>query len=155
MQEQSTFLTQDQAQYVFKQLIADYGLGAIKSKWETLTARELQGNIARRLGVFPWDVVLWGLDQAVKDSPTFPPSIPDIAKKCEAYPKPQEYYQALPAPTITHEEAERRKREMEAAAQKIAAKKPGREWAMKIMADPKYFPAYSVMLARAALNEAD
>ena len=105
--------------------------------------------------MFPWDVVLWGLDQAVKDSPTFPPSIPDIAKKCEAYPKPQEYYQALPAPTITHEEAERRKREMEAAAQKIAAKKPGREWAMKIMADPKYFPAYSVSLARAALNEAD
>ena len=44
---------------------------------------------------------------------------------------------------------------MEAAAQKIAAKKPGREWAMKIMADPKYFTAYSVSLARAALNEAD
>ena len=112
-------MTQDQAQHVFKQLIADYGLGAIRSKWETQTPRELQGNIARRLGVFPWDVVLWGLDQAVKDSPTFPPSIPVIAKKCEAYPKPQEYYQALPAPTITHEEAERRKREMEAAAQKI------------------------------------
>ena len=52
-------------------------------------------------------------------------------------------------------EAERRKREMEAAAQKIAAKKPGKDWAMKIMADPKYFPAYSVSLARAALNEAD
>ena len=35
----------------------------------------------------------------------------------------------------------------------VAAKKPGKEWAEKIMANPKYFPAYSVMLARAALSE--
>ena len=155
MNEQSMRWPLDQADEIYKQLIADYGLGAIKSKWETLSPRELKFNLYRRLGKFPIEVVAWGLDKAVKKSPTFPPSVPDIEKECEAFPKPQQYYQALPAPTITPEEAERRSREMEAAAQKVAAKKPGKEWAMKIMADPKNFPAYSVSLAKEALKEVE
>lgn len=146
---------QEMAEHVFKQLIADYGKGAIKSKWETLSPNELKANIARRLGGYDIETIVWGLDMAVKQSPSFPPSIPDIVKQCDQKPKPQEYYQRLPTPNITHEEAERRIKQMEQAAEKIAAKRPGREWAEKIVKDPKSYPAYSVAMAKEALKEVE
>ena len=74
---------------------------------------ELKGNIARRLGKYSWDTILWALDEMPEVHVKFPPTIPEIAELCKRRPKPQEYFTALPAPTITQEEAERRGREME------------------------------------------
>ena len=153
MNGQSQYLTEPQTEHVFTQVIADYGLSSVKSKWESLRPSELKGNLARRLGKYSWDTILWALDKMPEVHVKFPPSVPEMVALCEMRPKPQEYFTALPAPTITLEEAERRGREMEEAAKKIAAKMPGMEWAEKIMKAPKDYPAYSVSLARAALKE--
>jgi hypothetical protein len=153
MNGQSQYLTEKETEYVFKQIIMDYGLPLVKNKWETVSPHDLKGNISRRLGGYTWDTVLWSLDEMIKAYRDYPPTVPQLADICDKRPKPQEYFTALPAPTITREEAERRGREMEEAAKKIAAKMPGMEWAEKIMKAPKNYPAYSVSLARAALKE--
>ena len=153
MDGQSRFLTNEQANHVFKQIVADYGLSAVKSKWESMKPSELVSNVARRLGCYEWETVMWALDRMIPAHPKFPPNIPELVALCEQKPKAQQFYVPLPAPEITREEAERRAKQMEKAASDIAAKRANKDWAKKIVANPKDYPSFSLTMARAALGD--
>lgn len=155
MTGQSKFLTEQQASWVFTQILADYGLSAIRAKWESLKPSELKANLARRLGRFDWETISKAMERMPSAHPTFPPSIPELMALCESC-KPLQPYQSLPAPLIPPEVIAARQADAEQMVRRIADGKPDRSWAETHRKDylaGRALPFVTIEMASAALRE--
>lgn len=124
-------LTEEQATEVFQQLVGDYGMGAVRAKWESLTPNQVKANIAKRLGKFTWGAIRRALDMAPNRFPEFPPNTGQLVALCESC-EPVKPMKALPAPVMTAEEIQARQAEAQAIAAKIAANVPSKVWAQRL-----------------------
>lgn len=148
-------LTEEQATEVFQQLVGDYGIGAVRAKWETLNPNQVKANIAKRLGRFSWGAIRRALDMAPNRFPDFPPNTGQLVALCEAC-EPVKPMKALPAPAMTAEEIQARQAEAQAIAAKIAANVPSKVWAQRLrkryLAGERLLMA-QVLIASDALGE--
>jgi len=128
-------LTEEQAAEILKKLIFDYGMPAVRSRWETLTPSEIKSAISRLFGPYSAPAIAAGIEKAEKASPQFVPTakaFEDAVRACE----PTKFYAALPAPDISPAVIAARQAEAEAMARKVAAPRYDfKAWARKLRAE--------------------
>ena len=128
-------LTEEQAAEILKKLIFDYGMPAVRSRWETLTPSEIKSAISRLFGPYSAPAIAAGIEKAEKASPQFVPTakaFEDAVRACEPVPM----HKALPAPSLTPEQIAERQAEAEAMARKVAAPRHDyKAWAKKLRAE--------------------
>ena len=128
-------LTEEQAAFALQQLAGDYGMAAVRAKWEGLTPLQVKANLAKRLGMFSWASILRALDVAPRRYPDFPPNTGQLAALCESF-EPVPMHKALPAPNLTPEQIAERQAAAEAMARKVAAPRYDfKAWARKLRAE--------------------
>ena len=113
-------LTEAQAAEVLQQLAADYGMAAVRAKWEGLTPLQVKANLAKRLGKFSWGAIRRALDVAPNRFPDFPPNTGQLVALCDSF-EPAPIHKALPAPDIHPAVIAARQEEAEAMAKKALA----------------------------------
>ena len=111
-------LTEEQAAEVLQQLASDYGMAAVRAKWEGLTPLQVKANLAKRLGKHSWGAIRRALDAAPNRFPDFPPNTGQLVALCESF-EPVKPHKALPAPDIPPAVIAARQAEAEAMARKV------------------------------------
>lgn len=139
-------LTEEQAAHVSQRIVANYGLAMVRSKWQSLTPKELKIEIARQLGPFSWNVILQALDLMPGRFEDYPPNIGQLVGLCKSC-EPVKTVKALPNPEIDPETKARR---MEAAGATLksvdSVGSDGRTWAEKLRA--KFLRGETLLLAQ-------
>lgn len=111
-------LTEEQAAEVLQQLASDYGMAAVRAKWEGLTPLQVKANLAKRLGKFSWGAIRRALDAAPNRFPDFPPNTGQLIALCESF-EPVKPHKALPAPDIPPAVIAARQAEADQMARKV------------------------------------
>lgn len=128
-------LTEEQAAEVLQQLASDYGMAAVRAKWEGLTPLQVKANLAKRLGKHSWGAIRRALDAAPNRFPDFPPNTGQLVALCESF-EPVKPHNALPAPDIPPAVIAARQAEAEAMARKvIEPQRDHKAWARKLRAE--------------------
>lgn len=149
-------LTEEQAAHVSQRIVANYGLAMVRSKWQSLTPKELKIEIARQLGPFTWSVILQALDLMPSRFEDYPPNIGQLVGLCKSC-EPVKTTKALPSPEI---DAETKARRMEAAGATLksidSVGSDNRTWAEKLRARylrGETLPLASVIAGSATMKE--
>ena len=89
-----------------------------------------------------------GLSASIASADPWPPTLPEFVALCRQAPRPEP--KKLPAPTIDEQTKAKRAEEMATGA--FAMRPPGKWWARRILDSPSSYPAYSVAMAKQALD---
>lgn len=142
-------LTEEQAAEVLQQLASDYGMAAVRAKWEGLTPLQVKANLAKRLGKFSWGAIRRALDAAPNRFPDFPPNTGQLSALCELF-EPVKPHVALPAPNIPPAVIAARQAEAEAMARKVLEpQRDHKAWAKRLR--KHWLDGYSLTMAQVSL----